>query len=237
MDDPIPHSPSIYLVYGFRWSRSRTHNAAGIRAYVVLKDLDNAASEYLQAPGTSREIISSFASIDPDVHVNLPHLSLIEQYDPADTSETAVSQPYAYVAAIARRMGDRDPLTGRGIIGLSVDDDLLAAGPGVTAEGRATLARLRDALAPDTKIGWFIVYNGDVDRWYPGMELANGNGEGKVEELDNASVAETVTTAMTGGAPGHTVIGDTASIGTATPTASATSLADNASPVRWLSYQ
>ena len=40
----------------------------------------------------------------------------------------------------------------------------------VNEAGLARDPALRDRLAPGEKIGWFMVYNGDPDRWYPPSE-------------------------------------------------------------------
>ena len=86
----------VYLLYGFRWPRAGFH---GIRVYIVLHNLEDATAEYLQNPLTTRLLVNSLKKKDGDLMARLPDLQFIEQYDPDDTtSETAVSQPHAYVA-------------------------------------------------------------------------------------------------------------------------------------------
>lgn len=54
---------------------------------------------------------------------------------------------------------------------LSVNvEDVVAEGPGLSAKGWEALASLRDKLAAGEKIGWWVVYNGDPQRWYDGKE-------------------------------------------------------------------
>lgn len=56
---------------------------------------------------------------------------------------------------------------------LSVNvEDVVAEGPGLTAKGWDALADLRDKIATGEKIGWWVVYNGDPERWYEGSEEA-----------------------------------------------------------------
>lgn len=54
---------------------------------------------------------------------------------------------------------------------LSVNvEDVVAEGPGLSAKGWDALADLRDKIAAGEKIGWWVVYNGDPERWYEGKE-------------------------------------------------------------------
>lgn len=116
----------------------------------------------------------------------LPELQFIEQYDPEDLySETAVSQPYAYVAdkviTIPGRAGTSNHnMTG----GLSVDfEEVVRAhqqGSSATA-----IMELRDKLAPGEKVGWWIVYNGDPERAYPESEHGEENGHRLTFEVED----------------------------------------------------
>lgn len=103
----------------------------------------------------------------------MPSLRFIEQYDPDD--EHTKDQPYAYVC---------DQVTE---IKLGVDIDEVR-GVGVQSDTWSALVELRDKVAPGAKVGWFVVVNGDVERWAPPLvgdydeedtetELSlNGNG-------------------------------------------------------------
>lgn len=84
----------------------------------------------------------------------LPNLRFVEQYDPADVSSRALSQPYAFVADKVE------------ICQLSLDIGEII-GQGVAAEGWGALLELRDQLAPGEKVGWWVVYNGDEQREAP----------------------------------------------------------------------
>ncbi|KAI5308771.1 hypothetical protein KEM55_004910 [Ascosphaera atra] len=156
------HSMSeTYVLYGFRWARGQQPESLGIRAYVVFHDILDAASEYLQEPTTHQAVLESFEKFDPEILSKLPDLRLIEQYDPDDTSGAAVSQPHAYVAARSMVMGDRSKKGG----GLGLDiGELMEVGPGLEESAMEALHKLRDELAPGSKIGWFVVYNGDPER-------------------------------------------------------------------------
>lgn len=107
---------------------------------------------------------------------HLPHLQFIEQYDPSDESAAATSQPFAFVADRVEECG------------LSADvGEVMARGVG-GGEGWGALVELRDKLAgggerPE-KVGWWVVYCGDLERGW------EGRGEGvdvDVEEGGEAS--------------------------------------------------
>ena len=77
-----------------------------------------------------------------------------------------MSQPHAFVADNVTILPD----TARPVKGLSVEIDQRFLDDAIPSEARDTLAEIRDAIAPGEKIGWWIVYNGDPERYYPGME-------------------------------------------------------------------
>ncbi|KLJ09349.1 hypothetical protein EMPG_15212 [Blastomyces silverae] len=156
-----------YILYGFRWNRASNPLAPGIRAYIALYNLLDAAAEYLQHPTTTASVLNSFKLLDPDILTHLPNLQLIEQYDPEDLSPDAVSQPYAYVAAKTMTMG-AEALSGAGL-GLRVQE-ILQQDPGLSTAGSEVFRKLRDELAPDSEIGWFVVYNGDPERTFEGSD-------------------------------------------------------------------
>lgn len=81
-------------------------------------------------------------------------------------TDGAVSQPHAFVADNVTILPD----TARPVKGLSVEIDQRFLDDAIPSEARDTLAEIRDAIAPGEKIGWWIVYNGDPERYYPGME-------------------------------------------------------------------
>ena len=85
---------------------------------------------------------------------SLPSLRFYEQYDPHDISDSGKSQPFAYVADIAEEIK----------LGAEVD---AIRGRGVSNEQWASLMELRDKLAPDEKVSWYIVVCGDEERWAP----------------------------------------------------------------------
>lgn len=173
----------VYVLYGFRWPRVGTFNAPGIRAHIVSYNLLDAAAEYLQEKGTARAIIDSFKRIDPNVPYHLPNLSIIEQYDPDDLSDAALSQPYAYIAAKVITM----PEEGHPGQLLSLDmEEIIEKGPELTPGGPEALRRLRDFLAPGGKIGWWIVYNGDPERDFPRTEDEDDSGPEEIVEEDES---------------------------------------------------
>lgn len=174
----------VYMLHGFRWPRE---GFTGIRVYIVLHNLEEAAAEYLQQPLTTELLLESFKHTQPDLAPRLPELRFIEQYDPADESSNTVSQPFAYVAAKVVTIPDGAP-AGAGP-GLNIED-VVEQGPGLSDDATEALEALRDRLAPGEKIGWFMVYNGDPDRWYPPSEEEEEeeyeNGESYADEGENS---------------------------------------------------
>ncbi|MCJ1483000.1 hypothetical protein MMC06_003166 [Schaereria dolodes] len=135
----------VYLIHGFRWPRS------AIRIHIILNNVDDAAAEYVMSPTTSEALISTFRNLHPELMAALPNLRLMEQYDPEDTSDNAVSQPWAFVADKVEECK----------LSLDVGEVM---GRGVGAESWGALVELRDQLAAGEKVGWWVVYNGDEQR-------------------------------------------------------------------------
>ena len=138
-----------WLVHGFRWPRAQ------VRIHVILQNLDDAAPEWIMAPATQTCLHKNFKQQWPDIVKRLPGLRFIEQYDPDDL--TVKDQPYAYVCD---QVHD---------IKLGIDIDEVRRG-GVPDEHGTAIAELRDKVAPDAKLGWFVVVNGDVERWAPPLD-------------------------------------------------------------------
>ncbi|KEQ86658.1 hypothetical protein M438DRAFT_253800, partial [Aureobasidium pullulans EXF-150] len=134
-----------YLIHGFRWPRPL------VRIHIILQNLDDAAAEWLIAPATTETLLDNFSELWPQTMANLPNLRFVEQYDPTDESPTACSQPYAYIADICHEVK----------LGIEVDE---VRGKGLGDEQWGALMELRDKLAADEKVGWFVVVCGDEDR-------------------------------------------------------------------------
>ena len=150
------------MVHGFRWPRG---GFTGIRVYIVLHNLEEAAAEYLQQPLTSQLVLDSLKQTNGDVMSKLPDLQFIEQYDPDDTASVeAVSKPYCFVAAKVMTLDD--PAAPGANLSWNTEE-LDREGAGLSQDGQDALSQLRDRLAPGEKIGWYLVYNGDPERWYP----------------------------------------------------------------------
>ncbi|KOS41187.1 hypothetical protein ACN38_g7940 [Penicillium nordicum] len=153
----------VYMLHGFRWPRA---GFTGIRVYIVLHNLEEAAAEYIQQPLTTELIAESFHKTQADLVPRLPELSFIEQYDPADETSGTVSQDHAYISTRVLEM----PEDGSGSCGGENIEDCVEQGSGLTDDQTAALEELRDRLAPGEKIGWYLVYNGDPERWFPDSE-------------------------------------------------------------------
>lgn len=119
------------------------------------------------APATTAELLDSFYKQYPEPMKQLPDLRFIEQYDPED--ETTKDQPYAYVCDQVHEVK----------LGVEVDE---VRGAGVQNAQWTALVELRDKVAPGEKLGWFVVVNGDVERWAPPLE----------EDEDDSDYQETI---------------------------------------------
>jgi hypothetical protein len=183
----------VYMLHGFRWPRA---GFTGIRVYVVLHNLEEAAAEYLQQPLTTELLTESLKRTQPDLMPRLPELRFIEHYDPADESSNTVSQPFAYVGAKVVTIPDGGTPEGAGP-GLNIED-VVEQGSGLTEDATQALEALRDRLAPGEHIGWFMVYNGDPERYYPESEEEDYDDESYVAESEqSAAEPETPRTPVT----------------------------------------
>ncbi|KAK4613643.1 hypothetical protein CLAFUW4_08910 [Fulvia fulva] len=158
----------VYLLHGFRWPRPL------IRIHIILQNLDDAAAEWLVAQGTTQTMRKNFNELYPDAMKHLTRLRFIEQYDPNDLSPTAASQPYAYVADIVEEVE----------LGVDIDE---VRGRGVGNDQWSALQDLRDKIAPEEKVGWYVVVCGDEERWAPPtMSLLRESGHNGVRHESDA---------------------------------------------------
>ncbi|RMX91348.1 hypothetical protein D0868_14043, partial [Hortaea werneckii] len=125
-----------------------------IRIHIILQNLDDAAAEWLVAPETTRTILDNFNELYPESMQHLERLRFVEQYDPSDLSAAAASQPYAYVADVCEE------------VKLSVPINEVTQ-RGVPNEQWIALMELKDKIAPEEEVGWFIVVCGDEERYAP----------------------------------------------------------------------
>jgi hypothetical protein len=177
----------VYKIHGFQWPRG---GVPSVRVFIVLENLDDAAAEYIQQKKTSTLILDALKKNHPVATGHLPDLQLIEQYDPLDTTDAAVSQPYAFVADRVTILPEHT----RPIHGLSVSIDQRQLDDTISPEARDSLAEIRDAIAPGQQIGWWIVYNGDPERYFPEIDdedlsydgasvLSSENGHSSVSDF------------------------------------------------------
>ena len=144
-----------YLVHGFRWPRQL------IRIHIILQNLDDAAAEWLVAPKTTLALLKNFNQLYPECMEHLNRLRFVEQYDPNDQSSSATSQPYAYVADMVEEV----------TLGVEIDE---VRGRGLNNEQWNAIMELRDKLAPEEKVGWYIVVCGDEERLAPPTDISTG---------------------------------------------------------------
>ena len=157
-----------YLLHGFRWPRPL------IRIHIILQNIDDAAPEWLCSPQTTRCLVANFHDLFPESMPHLPNLRFIEQYDPADLSPSALSQPFAYVADVVEEVK----------LGVDIDD---VRGRGVSNDQWGALMEVRDRLAPDEKVGWWVVVCGDEERLVPPKhDRAAGFAINQTTQLDRS---------------------------------------------------
>ena len=137
----------VFALHGFRWPRTP------IRHHVILNNVDDAAPDYIMSSTSPDALRASFTEKWPDIMAHLPNLQFIEMHDPTDCRQGSNDQPYAYVA-------DRVEIG-------ALDADLhkiMNEGLGITNEEWQAMGELRDIISPGERIGWFAVWNGDVER-------------------------------------------------------------------------
>ena len=134
----------LFLVHGFRWTRRN------IRIFIILNNLSEASADNLMSASTPPLILSALNTKYPSLLNNLPNLAFIEQYNPDDLRTGA--QPFAYVADKVIRAD----------LAINVTECMGNQSLGVKTWD--AMADLRDELAPDEKVGWYSVYNGDTER-------------------------------------------------------------------------
>lgn len=137
-----------YLVHGFRWPRR------AIRIHIILENIDEAAAEYLVAPKTSTAMLENFHHKFPNEMKILPKLRFVEQYDPRDTSSRATSQPHAFVVNKIKPFD----------LSINVKNYMEDMDAEIGEKQMAALQRIKEQLAPDEPMGWYVVYNGDETR-------------------------------------------------------------------------
>lgn len=173
----------VYLLHGFKWHRVGKH---GIIVYIIVRSLDDATADYIQNPRTARSLRNSLELGNADIMSRIPELHFIEQHDPEDDStNAAVSQPYAFVANKVVTLADN-------FNGLSLNvDEVMNQGTGLSESGMEAMEELRDKLDPEEKIGWYIVYNGDPERRYPGMSDDEKETDSEYTEEDDGDTEMT----------------------------------------------
>lgn len=138
------------------------------------------------APATTKALLQNLTEGNPEIMPHLPQLRFIEQYDPLDERVESKSQPYAYVADRVHEIklgADVQEITGRGI----------------KPEAWDAMVELRNKLAPEQKLSWFVVVCGDIERWAPpsaealmtnGIHALNGVNGGYEDSPFSATSAD-----------------------------------------------
>ena len=186
----------LYLLHGFRWPRHL------IRIFIILNNLEDASADYIQTPTTISALRTAIFTLHPQLQNECPGLTFIEQHDPEDLRTGA--QPYAFVADNVREAplsmdgviggdskskdvtrGGAGMLTSRRGQGLSIDiGEAMGRGRGLGGEAWDAMADLRDEISKEEAVGWFAVWNGDVERRDLGGD-EEGWGVGGEEGVEN----------------------------------------------------
>ncbi|KAK3671829.1 hypothetical protein LTR78_008375 [Recurvomyces mirabilis] len=118
-------------------------------------------------------MLKNFHELYPESMAHLNRLRFIEQYDPTDIGVGSGSQPFAYVADIVQEVK----------LGVCVDE---VTTKGIKNEQWSAILELRDKLAPEEKVGWFVVVCGDEERWAPPTiaQLEAGARNGSLNRSD-----------------------------------------------------
>lgn len=163
----------IFLIHGFRWERN------DLRRFVAAEDVLDAAPDYTMSTFSNKAMVNALRRSYRPLLAQLPKLTLVESYDPDDDS-AEIAEPYAYVADTIIRQDKA--------INAS---DVINHGPALKPEGWIAMCDLRDILAKDEQIGWWVIYNGDPERadWGPESnsweEDEEIKGEEKIEKKDH----------------------------------------------------
>lgn len=151
----------LYLVHGFKWPRY------DILVHVLSNGLEAATPDWTMSNRTSDELLAYFCITWPNIMEELPDLRFFEQYEPSENTEVDSMDNFAFVADRVQECG------------LSVKFATLASIAAHShTNGAGALGELRDHLAKEADIGWWVVYNADEKREY----IAGGNAAGNNDE-------------------------------------------------------
>lgn len=129
---------------GFAWARN------DVRVFVVLQEVDDAAPNNLMSGHSEEAMNEKFGKLYPGPMANLPALRFIEPLNPNTEKFKYPSEPYVFVADVVVQSEDFIDVT-------------QAMSIPIRPAQWESLAELRDHIAPDEKIGWFVVHNGDLE--------------------------------------------------------------------------
>ncbi|KAG8528325.1 uncharacterized protein KY384_007243 [Bacidia gigantensis] len=110
--------------------------------------------------------MKSLHKLHPGLTKSMPGLKLVEEYDPEDLSDTGggATQECAWVA---ERVVEYAKGVEMGLVGGNGAIGSRGTGTGGKKEEEgagSAIAELKDQLAPEEKVGWWIIWNGDPER-------------------------------------------------------------------------
>ncbi|KIW12553.1 hypothetical protein PV08_09830 [Exophiala spinifera] len=118
------------------------------------------------APGQNTDTSATAAVLGGEKESGVTHST-------TTTAATATSSPLKSRANTQPSGGKR---AGPEETDLSLNvEDVIATGPGLTNKAWEALADLRDKIAPNEKIGWWVVYNGDPERAFDDYDDDDGD--------------------------------------------------------------
>lgn len=151
--------------------------------HVLQNGLETASPDWIMSSRTSETLATNFRKRWPRLMAELPNLCFMEQYDPAATVRSGHKFDFAFVADQVKECG------------LSIDAAALTRmGAPDEADDSGALGALRDNLSKGAEIGWWIVYNGDVEREDLGSgddEAEKGEDEGEDKEKKGVEMETT----------------------------------------------
>lgn len=149
---------ALFVLHGFKWKRTP------IRHHIILKDVEDAAPDYLMHDATPAALRESFTKLWPHLMKHLPDLDFIEQNDPLDETPLAAFQPYAFVASKVVK-GD-----------LNINLREAQAQLGLSPAAWDAFYALRDELTGNSEeeIGLYVVSNGKPELAGDQTTLKNG---------------------------------------------------------------
>ena len=150
----------LFLVHGFKWPRY------DILVHVLNNGLEKATADWTMTFRTSDALLAHFCMTWPDIMDELPKLRFFEHYEPSASREESMDD----FAFVVDRVQECPPTLGF--------TTLASIAAQTQSDGDVALGKLRDNLAKEADIDWWVVYNAGEKRDY----VEGGYADDKSEE-------------------------------------------------------